>query len=239
MSATGASAGVSGAPASPVLDAVARLERFYGPLPAPPADPFRAYVWEVLSTQTTAVRRDAAYAALLRIPALTPDAMFRAARAKLVAAVSQAGAYGEQRLHALLLGVERFRRHPRLAESIQSRRLRDAVRAVSLLPRVGDGAAHRVLLNGGGQALMPVDRDVTRLATRLGWAPAASTRGLGHRVRRAIERGLPVEHAALSRAALYLRHHAQHTCTDEPHCAVCPLSDSCASSRARTEHQAQ
>ena len=221
----------SGAVSSPVLETVARLERFYGPLPSPPSDPFRAYVWEVLSTQTTAVRRDAAFAALLRIPALTPDAMFRAPRAKLVAAVSQAGAYGEQRLHALLLGVERFRRHRHLASHIAGARLRDAVRAVSLLPKVGDGAAHRVLLYGGGQQVMPVDRDVVRMVTRLGWAAPLPERGVRRRVRRAVEEGAAAGSDVTARVASYLRHHAQHTCTDEPHCSVCPLADTCRAAR--------
>lgn len=216
---------------SPVPETVARLERFYGPLPSPPSDPFRAYVWEVLSTQTTTVRRDAAFAALLRIPALTPDAMFRAPRAKLVAAVAQAGAYGEQRLHALLLGVERFRRHRHLASYIAGPRLRDAVRAVSLLPKVGDGAAHRVLLYGGGQRVMPVDRDVVRMVTRLGWAVSTPERGVRRRVRRVIEEGAPNGHDITAHVATYLRHHAQHACTDEPHCSVCPLADTCRSVR--------
>lgn len=231
MTETGAPTDPQGAASSPALDTVARLERFYGPLPSPPSDPFRAYVWEVLSTQTTPVRRDAAYAALLRIPALTPDAMFRAPRAKLVAAVAQAGAYGEQRLHALLTGVERFRRYRTLASAIGGPRLRDAVRAASLLPKVGDGAAHRVLLYGGGQRLMPVDRDVVRMVTRLGWTASTPERGVRRRVRRAVEQGLPDEPGTMLRVATYLRHHAQHTCTDEPHCSVCPLADTCRAAR--------
>ena len=65
------------------IDVLHRLERFYGPLPQPPDDPFALYVWEVLGIHTTASRRDAAMGALRRIPALTPDSMGRAPRAKL------------------------------------------------------------------------------------------------------------------------------------------------------------
>ena len=125
-----------------MLDLLAALERFYGPLPTPPNDPFRAYVWEALSTQTPPSRRDAAFAALQRIPALTPDSMFRAPRAVLTAAVALSGAYADQRLHALLAGVERFRREPRLPQLIRGP-LHGARRAVATLPRLGDGSLHR------------------------------------------------------------------------------------------------
>ena len=80
---------------------VAALQKFYGPLPAPPRDPFTLFVWEVLSVHTTPRKRDAAFAALKRIRALTPDAMWRAPQKKLEAAVALAGPYTEQRLHAL------------------------------------------------------------------------------------------------------------------------------------------
>src|SRR5262249_9569011 len=57
---------------------VARLEAFYGVLPSPPSNPFTLFVWEVLSTHSNPRKRDAALAALKRIRALTPDAMWRA-----------------------------------------------------------------------------------------------------------------------------------------------------------------
>ena len=36
-----------------MLELTDRLERFYGPLPLPPEDPFALYVWEVLGIRTT------------------------------------------------------------------------------------------------------------------------------------------------------------------------------------------
>jgi len=219
-----------------VLDLLAALERFYGPLPTPPNDPFRAYVWEALSTQTPPSRRDAAFAALQRIPALTPDSMFRAPRAVLTAAVALSGAYADQRLHALLAGVERFRREPRLPQRITGP-LRGARRAVASLPRLGDGSLHRLLLFGGDHCLVPLDRDLVRLGRRLGLASLPEGgRGAGHvthprHVRRGIEEELPRFHETYTRAALYLRHHAVQTCTDEPHCGVCPIATRCPAAR--------
>src|SRR3979490_1663080 len=67
------------------------LQKFYGVLAPPPRDPFTLFVWEVLSVHSTPRKRDAALAALKRIHALTPAAMWRAAHAKLEASVALAG----------------------------------------------------------------------------------------------------------------------------------------------------
>src|SRR5215216_2898425 len=95
------------------------LVTFYGVLPAPPRDPFQLFVWEVLSVHSTPRRRDAAIAALKRIPALTPDAMWRAPQKKLQDSVALAGGYREQRLRALRVGVDLFRRTPQLTKVIR------------------------------------------------------------------------------------------------------------------------
>src|SRR2546428_12658069 len=80
-----------------LLDA---LRKFYGALPKPPRDPFTLFVWEVLSMHSTPQKRDAALGALKRIPALTPDAMWRAPQKKLEESGKLAGADGEQRPRA-------------------------------------------------------------------------------------------------------------------------------------------
>src|SRR5688572_19480079 len=118
-----------------MFELVDRLERFYGPLPQPPDDPFMLYVWEVLSVRTTAARRDSAMAALRRIPALTPDSMGKAPRAKLEQAVALAGPYREERLRALTSGVDVFKRNRDLPRKLRSDI--DAAReALALLPHL-------------------------------------------------------------------------------------------------------
>src|SRR5918996_583960 len=102
-----------------MLDVMDRLERFYGPLPLPPDDPFAFYVWEVLGVRTTPARRDAAMSALRRIPALTPDSMAKAPRAKLEKAVGLAGPYREDRLRALTSGVDVFKRNRDLPNKLR------------------------------------------------------------------------------------------------------------------------
>jgi endonuclease III len=165
-------------PVVPLLDLLASLERFYGALPMPPRAAFRFYVWETLSVQTTPARRDAAYGALRRLAALTPDSMWRAPRGKLEAAVALAGVYHEQRLSALRAGVDLFRRHPRLGDEVRGP-LPRARRALARLPRLGEGSVHRVLLFSGDHCVLPVDLDVARLAPwhRVGGVTARLARG--------------------------------------------------------------
>ena len=82
------------------------------PLPQPPSDPFALYVWEVIEpSHDEDTRRDAAMNALRRIPALTPDTLGRAPRAKLEKAAAHAGPYRDERIRALTAGADVFRRN--------------------------------------------------------------------------------------------------------------------------------
>ena len=213
-------------------DLIDRLATFYGPLPLPPADPFGFYVWEVLGTHTTAGRRDAAMAALRRIPALTPDSIRKLGRGRLEAVVGQCGPFVNERLAALDAGIDVFRRQQRFVQRLQGS-LREAWLASRDLPHLGHAGALRLLLFTGNSGLVPVDAGVARLATRLELAtPHPNLRRLTRDVRRALGALLPRESLERRRAVLYLEHHAEHTCVESsPHCGVCPLLEECAEGR--------
>src|SRR2546426_11075320 len=151
-----------------LLDA---LRKFYGALPKPPRDPFTLFVWEVLSMHSTPQKRDAALGALKRIPALTPDAMWRAPQKKLEESVRLAGPYGEQRLRALRTGVDIFRRTPKLPSIIRGP-VTSARRALTGLPQMGEGGAYRMLLFAADQPVLPIDARLSRVARRLGYGEA-------------------------------------------------------------------
>ena len=192
-----------------------RLERFYGPLPQPPDDPFALYVWEVLGVHTTPVRRDAAMSALRRIPALTPDSMGRAARAKLENAVVLAGPYRGERLRALAAGVDVFKRNRDLADRIRG----DAAmarEALATLPHLTSISGQWLLLFAGRQPMLPDDPHVQRVLARLQNDRDEAARDLGEVV------------TAMQRATLYLSHHGRATCLEsEPMCHICPLRSEC------------
>jgi endonuclease III len=192
-----------------------RLERFYGPLPQPPSDPFALYVWEVLSLHTTDPRRDAAMNAVRRIPALTPDSMGRAARAKLQAAVAFAGPYREERIHALLAGVDVFRRHRDFPEKLRGE-LSEAIEALKLLPHLTSVSGQWMLLLAGGHPALPDDPHIARVLSRLGSDVKTAESELGAVL------------SARQRAGLYLSHHGQATCAETaPLCHICPLRADC------------
>src|ERR1700674_3875481 len=113
------------------------LQKFYGALPSPPRDAFGLFVWEVLSAHSTPRKRDAAFGALRRIRALTPDAMGRAPQKKLEESVALAGSYAEPGVRALRSGVDRFRRPPALPQVIRGP-LPAARRSLKGLPQMGD-----------------------------------------------------------------------------------------------------
>ena len=215
-----------------LLDA---LRTFYGVLPKPPRDPFTLFVWEVLSMHSTPQKRDAALGALKRIPALTPDAMWRAPQKRLEESVRLAGPYGEQRLRALRTGVDLFRRTPRLPSIIRGP-VTSARRALKGLPQMGEGGAYRMLLFAADQPVLPIDARVSRVARRLGYGETHKDfTKTARSVREAVAHDLPPDIDAYRRTFLYLSHHGIATCTEaDPHCSVCPLRPDCPEGKKRT-----
>jgi endonuclease-3 len=211
------------------------LDSFYGPLSRPPRDPFILFVWEVLSVHSTPRRRDAALAALKRIPALTPDSMWRAPQKKLEESVKLAGPYSENRLTALRTGVELFRRSSNLPAIIRGP-LAAARRALKPLPQLGETGAHRMLLFAADHQILPVDARISRVGIRLGYGDGAGDfRKKARSTQQALTRELPPDTATFRRAFLYLSHHGAATCTEaDPHCVICPLLNDCPEGRKRT-----
>ena len=215
-------------------DRVARLRAFYGPLPSPPHDPFALYVWDVLNMHAAPLKREAALAALRRIPALTPDSVWKTPLPKLEAAVGLAGPYMDERVRALRAGADVFRRDPALARVVTGPVL-GALRALKRLPALGRTGSHRMLLFAAGRPIVPVSPALARVAVRLGHGSAEGPVGRQARsVRRALGRVLPEDLDARSRVLLMLEHHGQSTCLEhDPHCHVCPLASDCPDGQRR------
>jgi endonuclease III len=213
---------------------VGALKKFYGTLPAPPADPFQLFVWEVLSVHAVPRKRDAAMTALKRHRALTPDSMWKVAQKKLEDSVRLSGPYLEQRLSALRTGVDTFRRNPKLAVTIRGP-LPAARKALKGMPQMGEGGAYRMLLFAADQCVLPVDARVSRVACRLGYGEKQATFSRTARsVRDAVAAELPESLDAYRRAYIYIDHHGAATCTEaDPHCHVCPLLEDCPEGRSR------
>jgi endonuclease III len=205
-----------------------RLRAFYGALPLPPSHPFGVYVWEVLSIGTTPARRDAAFNALKRIPALTPDAIARMPQAKLEAAVAHAGSMNDERVRALRAGADAFRRNPEIVVELGAG-LRRALEASRRMPHLGRASSLKLLLFSSGIPVLPLDQHALRVAERLGYGEGGES---AIRAVRAVRRSVMAESGrdvgTLRALTLYLTHHGLATCTQvAPHCTVCPVAPDC------------
>jgi len=214
---------------------VAKLRKVYGTLPAPPADPFALFVWQILFNHSTPKKRDASFAGLTRLGALTPDGMWHASPKALAECVHRAGPFGEYRLMALRKGVEVFRRESGLLEALKGP-VRTALRRLKGLPRMsGDGPAYCMLLFAGDQPVLPVNARVARVATRLGYgelSPAFPK--IAKSIRQAIAPELGDSVTAYRDAYVYFEHHGEAVCREtDPRCDKCPLLKDCPYEQSR------
>lgn len=213
--------------------AASALARFYGPLAAPPRDLFAFFVWEVISARTLPARRDIAWQALKRLPALTPDAMFRASKDDLKAAIEGLGAF-EERFDALKHGAGHFRRLRNVPERVAAG-LRSAVRALADVPNLTPGGRLRALFFTGGYPLPAADDGVARVVTRVAGLAAKPGAPRRRAARRHLVASFGGNRDELTPALVLLAHHAAQCCVDQaPHCGVCPLKADCAWPAART-----
>jgi endonuclease III len=185
-------------------------------------------VWEVLSVNTTPARRDAAFGALKRIPALTPDAIARVPQAKLDAAVGQAGPLKDERMRALRAGADLFRRSPTIVEDLAAPLAR-ALRAARRVPHLGHASALRLLLFASDLPLLPLDEPALRVARRLGYGVEANhPMRVLRSTRQALVRECGGNVGTLKSVARFFTHHGQSACLEtSPHCTVCPIVDAC------------
>jgi hypothetical protein len=199
-------------------------------------------VWEVLSADALPARRDLAWLELRRLPALTPDAMFRAPQDKLQHAVQLTGPRRDEKIEKLrtLVGIFKRHRDGLATDTLAKSPLLAAARRLRLLAPLEHDVRARALLFVAGFDLLPLDdgaiRVVQRLAGRFevgpGGRPAggAIRRKMRRSARRRLRTGLPEGLESYRSAVIYLRHHAQHTCLPvRPHCAICPLESGCLS----------
>jgi endonuclease III len=223
------------------------LREFYGLQPTPPADLFQFFVWEILSEDSLPARRDLAWQALKRIPALTPDAVFRAPARDLLEAVGLAGPYREEKVERIRATVGEFKRQREQlsGESLKRTGVLRAARLLRSFAHLDDDVRRRAHLFAIGASVLPVDDQVSRVINRLRGEPepfvaAVSQRTtrekiwFRRRARRWLADRLSPDVNVYRDAIVYLRHHAAHTCLAvAPHCTVCPLNRECLSVEGR------
>jgi endonuclease III len=188
---------------------------------------------------TTPARRNAAFNALRRVPALTPDSMARMPPAKLEEAVGLAGSMKDERVRAIRAGASLFKSNPALADALGRGSVRPALREARRVPHLGRASALRLLLFAGGHAVLPLDEAAFRVARRLGYGAQANevpATLLLRRARAALCAEIKGDLDVIRATTLYLTHHGLSTCVDsDPHCSVCPLLCDCPFGRSRMD----
>jgi endonuclease III len=227
------------------------LREFYGLLPQPPTEPFQFFLWEILSADALPARRDLAWQALRRIPALTPDAVFRTPTKTLQEVVGLIGPRRDERIENIRAMTGEFKRHRDLfdADRFAGVGLRHAARVLRHLRQLPREMLDRSLLYAGGYPVLPLDDAAARVIARLEGTAipvkegaegfilkrarwSAELRQQRRRSRKTLAAALPCDVGTYRDAVLYLRHHAQHTCIAvAPHCSVCPLTKDCVFAR--------
>jgi endonuclease III len=221
-------------------------------LPQPPLDPFQFLLWELLSDEALPARRDLAWQALRRIPALTPDSIFRTPLKTLNAAIGLIGPHRDERVEQVRALAGEFKRHhDAFKADALGRSLNAATRVFRRLAVLPRETTDRAVLFAAGYPVLPLDDATARVVARIegtaipvsGGAEgftlkrarwAAALRRQRRRARRTLRQVLPPDSATYREAMLYLRHHALHTCVAVgPHCGICPLAANCASATPR------
>jgi endonuclease III len=217
---------------------VPQLREFYGLLPQPPSDPFQFFVWEILSADALPARRDLAWQALRRVPALTPDAMARTPQAELLEVARIIGPRADERLERIRATTGEMKRHRETLDPdrLRTRGLTYAARVFRRLAHLPRDVLNRALVYAAGYPVLPLDDGAARVVMRIEGqdttAPGASHHQQRRQARRLMASRLPVAAHDYGTALLYLRHHAEHTCSVTPHCRVCPLAARCKSAKA-------
>ena len=226
---------------------VPKLREFYGLLPQPPSDPFQFFVWEILSENALPARRDLAWLALRRVPALTPDAMARTPQKELLEVMRLIGPQPDERIDRIraTTGEMKRQRNRFDPDSLRTKGLRFAARAFRRLTPLPREVVDRALLYAAGYPVLPLDDGAARVIARIeGTAIPVSQGAEGFTLKRALYGGqlraqrrrarrmlaavLPRDLEAYRDAVLYLRHHSQNTCLAvAPHCKVCPMLTVC------------
>lgn len=211
-----------------ILDA---LEKLHGPVRVPPAaDPYDLVVRVQCGYPASEVACDRGLAALASTVGTSPEALLRAPKAKLVAAMRAGGIVPELRAArlkeiakaAVKLGGDLG---PMLREPLAAAR-----RALKSLPTIGDPGADRILLLTRTAPIAAVPSNATQVPLRLGFGREASGYAAGYRsAQAALDAALPATFEARIRAHALLKRHGEQVCErSRPACDRCPVTSDCA-----------
>ncbi len=210
--------------------AVARLAELHGDVAPPPGrDPFEAIVWEIAAYLVDDERRNAVHAALRARIGVTPEAIAKAKKPAIAAAIAAGGMRPEDR-------VEKLKKAAALAlelgplGDVSRRPLKEAVKLLRRFPSIGEPGAEKLALFFGDHPLLALDSNGLRVLLRLGYGEEATSYATSYKsAQKAAMNELPADPGALKQAHLLLREHGKTICRrSTPRCEACPVKKTCA-----------
>ena len=218
-------------PHPPLRSAIARLAKFYGRAPRPPAtDPFALVIWENCAYLVDDARRAAVFAKLKRTLGLDPAKVLATPLPALATIIEAGGMLALRRAEKLHAAAE-------IALEVGPAELRRLVhqdpiavrRVLRRFPGIGEPGADKLLLFGKSQRTLAPDSNALRVLVRLGYGSDSDNYPRMYRsAAKAAAPQLPADYAWLVSAHQLLRRHGQELCKRAaPRCDACPLSAGC------------
>jgi endonuclease III len=211
-----------------VLDA---LEKLHGAVRVPrAADAYDLVVRVQCGYPASEIACERGYAALASTVGTSPEALLRAPKAKLVAALRAGGIVPELRAARLKEIAKAAVKLGGDLGAMLRQPLAAARRALKKLPTIGDPGADRILLLTRTAPIAAVPSNATQVPLRLGFGEEGGNYAAGYRsAQTALDAALPATFDARIRAHALLKQHGEQICKrSRPLCERCPVTSECA-----------
>ena len=173
---------------------------------------------------------DKGFAALKATVGVSPQAIARATKPKLVAAMRKGGIVPELRAGRLREIAETTIELGGDLRGLLMQPLAVARRQLKKFPTIGDPGADKILLFTRTAPIAAVPSNATQVPLRLGFGDDGGSYAAGYRTARAaLDDALPETFEARIRAYTLLKQHGQQVCKRaRPACDQCPVTAECA-----------
>jgi endonuclease III len=217
-----------------VLDA---LEKHYGVQhPVWPTDPYQFLVWWNCGYPASDVSCTKGWDALKRATGVTPEHLLSADPAVLVRALKSGGIVPEVRAERLKEIANRVLEEfaGDLTAALKSMPLAKARGLLKSFPGIGDPGADRILLFGGLSTDPAVPSNSPQVVVRMQLGRTNESYNRNYKqAHEILSNSIPASPDAHRRAFLLLKCHGERICKrSAPRCDACPVSQSCAWTRA-------
>jgi endonuclease III len=218
-------------PDSRLARILAALERHYGKVRiSKPARPYHLLLFANCGYPASERACTAGFGALKRSVGLSPEAIQRASKRRLVEAMRVGGIVPELRAERIREIAERSSTEEGAdPDGIAHLPIAKARRLLKTFPTIGDPGADRILLLSHTDAVAAVPSNATQVPLRLGFGKEHSSYAAGYRsASAALDAALPRTFGARIRAYVLLKKHGEEICKrSRPQCERCPVASDC------------